>query len=503
MGRADDGSRDASPPQQMHLAKNQQQYNMQQQMQQQMQRDNSNMGMNGDQRPQSPSSADNAPSPSKRPRLENGTFNGQPMGPTGRGQPQGMPGQPMGTMAQPESVVQAQRLLLQNGINPAHLSPQQFHSFQSQNPAMQQKSLEMFTEHHGRLAMNNASMAKGMPTPGGAPGQASPMMHQVSDGQAMNDMNMSEYYAGNASAVRMPGPGPGSVNATGRELQDYQMQLMILEQQNKRRLILARQENDGVVRADPNALNAQQGGFQGMSPQGPRPAPSPNPQEQMNKRGSPKMNNQVGMPGSPLPDGGMPKTRGSPAAMGIHSGQVPHGMAPGFIQEMNEMKPGMVVGGPPNGVMMRPPSSHPAAFNGQPLNPQQQLEALARQQASARMQQGQQNWQQVQQAPQMGQGPGPMMQQPHPGQAPQQVGTPQQRNAMPPPQALPNTNGNGRTQPSSPQQNPAPPTPQQANKPNPKPKKESKGGGKVGWMLHTHTHTHTLFDDGHLRMRIC
>ena len=65
----------------------------QQQLQQsgQMQRDGSAMGM-GQDRPQSPGgSVENAPSP-KRQRLDGNGFNG-PMGPAGRGQPQGMQGQ--------------------------------------------------------------------------------------------------------------------------------------------------------------------------------------------------------------------------------------------------------------------------------------------------------------------------------------------------------------------------------------------------------------------------
>lgn len=458
-------------PQQMQLAKSQQF------LQQQMQRGNSNMGMNGEQRPQSPSSAENAPSPSKRPRLENGPFQGQPVGPAGRGQPQGMPGQPMMTGPQAEIAAQAHHMILQNGINPNQFSPQTLNTLQQQHPDMQQKALQVFSENGGqpRGGMNNGGLPKGMPNPGGVPNQGSPMMPQGSDGQAM--INIGAYYEGNSGPpVRMNGPGQTGGNA----LQDYQLQLMLLEQQNKKRLLLARAEQDGF--RPENAVHVQQG-LQGMSPQGPRSGPSPNPQEQMNRRGSPKMN-QVGMPGSPLPDGSMPKGRGSPTAMGLHPGQVPHAMAPGLMQEVTEMKPTMV-GGPPNGAMMRPPSSHPTAFNGQPLNAHH-LEALTRAQ---RMQQGQ-NWQQAhqaqqaqqqqnQQVQQVHQGPNQMMQQPHQGQPPQPIGTPQPRNAMPPPQAPPTTNGNGRTQPSSPQQNAAPPTPQQTNKPNPKAKKESKGAGKV------------------------
>lgn len=42
------------------------------------------------------------------------------------------------------------------------------------------------------------------------------------------------------------GPNPVGPNGQGNHaLQDYQMQLMLLEQQNKKRLLMARQEQDG------------------------------------------------------------------------------------------------------------------------------------------------------------------------------------------------------------------------------------------------------------------
>lgn len=80
-----------------------------------MQRD----GSMGDNRPQSPSAiGGNAPSPSKRPRTDDGPFN---PGPAGRGQPmQGqlsnMNGGPNGTM------------LLQNGM-PSEMPQQQMNTF--------------------------------------------------------------------------------------------------------------------------------------------------------------------------------------------------------------------------------------------------------------------------------------------------------------------------------------------------------------------------------------
>ena len=49
--------------------------------------------------------------------------------------------------------------------------------------------------------------------------------------------------------MRAGAMGPGAPGANGQPgnhaLQDYQMQLMLLEQQNKKRLLMARQEQDG------------------------------------------------------------------------------------------------------------------------------------------------------------------------------------------------------------------------------------------------------------------
>ena len=447
----------------------------QQQMQQQMQRNGSDIDING-QRPQSPSSAENAPSPSKRPRLEGAQFNGQHMGPNGigpngmgpngRGQLQSMQGQQVGhNPSALQAQANANALLIQAGINPNGLSETQLNSFQQQNPAVQSKSIQVYAQNlaqHQRSALNN-QVPKGMQNPTGMPGQGSPMMHQGADPQQLGAM--TEYYAGNQAQMR--GMQAANGQSGNHALQDYQMQLMLLEQQNKKRLMMARQEQDSMARTDGQpGVPGQQGLPQGMSPQGSRSGPSPNPNDQM-KRGTPKMG-PSGLPGSPLPDGSMPQGRGSPAAMNF-GGQMPPDMQPQFFNaQMKAMADGMGGVGP-NGVMMRPPSSHPG-FNGQPGNPPQ-LEAMARMQASGRMQNG--NWQ----GPQ---GQAPMMQQMSQAQQPQQLGTPQQRNAMPPPQPPP-VGGvtNGRTQPSSPQQPAAPPTPQQSNKGNPKGKKDSKEPRKV------------------------
>lgn len=277
------------------------------------------------------------------------------------------------------------------------------------------------------------------------------MMSQGQDGNAIG-----AYYNADSSMGNMQRPGvPGQPGGAGNHaLQDYQMQLMLLEQQNKKRLMMARQEQD--------SLGPREGGigpngqpFQDGSPSGPRSGPSPNPNDM--KRGTPQMGN-TGI-SSPLPDG---QSRGSPGSMGFMAGNQmdPNGLQKFYGGPMGGME-GQMVGMP--GVA-RPPSSHPSGgFNGQ-MNPQmmQNMQRAAQQQQLAGGQMP--GWQN-------GPNGAPMMQQSSQGSQPQGMGTPQQR-AMPPP-SVPSGAGtapNGRTQPSSPQQNAAPPTPSQSKKAKPQAK---------------------------------
>lgn len=116
------------------LQQQQQRQQMMQQSQMQMQREPSQMDMNGQARG-SPAMT-NAPSPSKRPRIDDGNFNGQPGGPAGRGQPlSGAQGNPVNAIANGPG-----GMLLQNGMTPE--MQQQMASFQN-GPNMQQKSMEV------------------------------------------------------------------------------------------------------------------------------------------------------------------------------------------------------------------------------------------------------------------------------------------------------------------------------------------------------------------------
>ncbi|RYN41066.1 hypothetical protein AA0119_g6222 [Alternaria tenuissima] len=356
----------------------------------QMQRDGSNMDMNGN-RPNSPGSNENAPSPNKRPRVE-------------------------------------------GGMNAGNMPNNQFNEFMPQGPGAQQKNIE---------GINSGV-------------QGSPMAQSGLDGQDLT-------FAGNGPRPgSMPTNPPGAPQQGNHALQDYQMQLMLLEQQNKKRLLMARQEQDNQSGHPQQGVIGAPGFGAAMSPQGSRAGgPSPNPADQM-KRGTPKLGQQ-NLPGSPMPEGIMGQQRGSPAPnMNFDPTLAPPGMPPQFYPQ--NMGPG------PNGnPMMRPPSSHPNGgpqFNGQPMT-QEQMQAMR-------------NGQMAQNGGWRG-GPQPGMM----GPGGQQMGgpmgqNPQQRQQMPPPPAP--TNEQPRPEPSPSVSNQAPPTPNQGNKANPKKKvtKDNKPANKKG-----------------------
>ncbi|KAF5679799.1 hypothetical protein FHETE_690 [Fusarium heterosporum] len=427
---------------------------LQQAKQNQMQRDPS--GMDGQNRPTSPS-GDNAPSPSKRQRIEGAPFNpNQPGAMMPNGRPgQGMPGQ---QMPGGPNTAAAQQILTANGINPHSLHPQQLQNFANAPPAAQQKSIATYSQN---LQQHHGTQMGGKQMPNVPQGQGSPMMAQGPDGTALNAFyNPGEM--GGPGGIR-PGPGgPQNGGGSNHALQDYQMQLMLLEQQNKKRLMMARQEQDTVGNGmpregQPGGPPGPNGQFPDTSPQAMRPGASPNPAEQM-KRGTPQMNNS-GIP-SPVPEGG--QSRGSPnPAMNFMGNQMDPNMAPHFFKGME----GNMGGQPPMNGGMRPPSSHP----GQPFNGQMTPQMMAARQQQGQPGQGPQgNPQQWQQGPN-----GQMIPQQMQQQSPQIQGTPQQR-SMPPPQAPPaGPNGANRTTASPQQAAAAPPTPSQTNKAAPK-KKESK-----------------------------
>jgi hypothetical protein len=146
------------------------------------------------------------------------------MMPNGRGQPQGMPTQQVGPA---NSALQATQVLLNSGINPSALTPEQFQQFQGQNQAGQTKALPNYITglaQHQQRQMPNKSIAN-------------PRIYY----------NTSEISANRIQpgAVGQPNSGGGN-----HALRDYQRQLMLLELQNKKRL-MPRQEQEGMPRDAP------------------------------------------------------------------------------------------------------------------------------------------------------------------------------------------------------------------------------------------------------------
>ncbi len=176
-----------------------------------MQRDPSDMD-GSRQRPSSPGSTDNAPSP-KRARLEGGAFNpSQPgMMPNGRPVGQGMPGQQVGSGPQ-----LVHKLLLENGINPTTLNPDQLQNFSNQSPAVQAKTIATYAANL-QQQQSNQLHSKGMPNPAGPQGQGSPMIPQTPDGAAIGSFyNAAEMGAPGAMRAVPGGGGQTAAPATTR-----------------------------------------------------------------------------------------------------------------------------------------------------------------------------------------------------------------------------------------------------------------------------------------------
>lgn len=413
------------------------------QQQEQMHREGSAVDMYNSVEGQSPPGGDMVPSP-KRQRLNDGMPGmanmGQmgPMGPMGRGQPQGMVGQQM----RPPSQAEINKRLMAQGIDPSSISEMQMNAIraQSQHPAFANGMRPQMGN------MDDAAARAGMPT---------------MNGQVDDQAGMENAFNGMRAASNGPG-GPQNV-AGHHALHDYQMQLMLLEQQNKKRLLMARQEQEGVTNGQ-NIVPGQQGFAPPMSPTASRAGRSPSVNDEHMKRGAtPQMGGmQMQQPGRD-----MMNNFSSPKG-GFDPNQMPGNMNPNMYPQMAKM---MGHNGQP-----MPSTSHPA-FNGQmagQMNPQQM--EMMRQHAVGRPVNG--VW-----GP-GGPSPGMMGGMPQAQQAPNM--TPQQRNAaMPPPPAPVQIAevGSARTTPSSPHA--APPTPSQNNKPVKGKKEPTK---KVSRFLSTHAH---------------
>jgi hypothetical protein len=391
-----------------------------------MERSGSQMdGMSGP-RSGSPGSGE-APSP-KRQRLDG---NMQQMN-QGRPGPQGpMPSNQVGhpsnpnpsnpelQMPDPAVLQQTEELLKQKGIDLATMHPQTVIQLAMQPANHRNKSVETYSKsvqqsmqgQMPKMAVNPAQMvgAQGSPLP--AEMAMTPDFYRAQQSGNMGGPNNNQNPNMAAAAAGQNG------NSGNHALQDYQMQLMLLEQQNKKRLLMARQEQDSM--ANPG-MGPGPGNFGGMSPnsQGRIGDPSPNAGDM---RGTPKMHKGMS------PNGDM-TGRGSPQ--------------PGMMPEQ-QLRAQMMAGGQMmNGNMMRPPQTSNPNMQGPPMTPDQ----MAMMRNNPAMQNGFQPGM-------MGQ-PGPM----NPNM------TPRTQPMGPPPAPA------AGTQPSSPSAAPAPPTPSQT--------KQTKAAGK-------------------------
>ncbi len=236
----------------------------------------------------SPGSGDGPSSP-KRQRLEGGM---QQMNQGRPGQPGQIPGNQVGppsALPHPDSA-QLQRvhdLFREKGVDSRDLNQAQLAHLSLQPDSHQNSAVEVY--QHSMTQKMQAAMQdvndksnvnKGI-NPNIGPGgvQGSPM------NQAAMSVADPEFYANGRMQLAQ---GAAVVTAQGgnsngnHALQDYQMQLMLLEQQNKKRLLMARQEQD---MAHPGNVGPNGQFAPGMSPQGSQRGgdPSPNPNEMRGK----------------------------------------------------------------------------------------------------------------------------------------------------------------------------------------------------------------------------
>ena len=365
----------------------------------------------------------------------------------------------------PTLLAQTQDLLRAKGLDPNAYSPQQLYNIAMQPANHQVKSMEAYSssvQQSMKAAMNaNSNVDKGMPpnanninTVAVNGAQGSPMSQATMEG------TNGEFYAngprmnGGPNGPGMPQGGQGGAGGN-HALQDYQMQLMLLEQQNKKRLLMARQEQDSM--AHPTGMPGPNGQFvPGMSPQGSRAGePSPNPNE-MQQRGTPKIGKLSPNGGEMGPRGGSPQPGG--IGMMAPGMNIPPEMRQQIMMQQQIMAQQQLQqqnGGQP---MMRPPSSHPIPLNQ--MAPEQirmlaqHQQVQAQQQGSVQQQFPNGAWQQQPGFPGQPQQP-PGQQVVQPNMTPRQGTQP-----MPPPPPPPAMGASG-TQPSSPAQAAAPPTPNQ------------------------------------------
>ncbi|MCJ1433395.1 hypothetical protein MMC27_002755 [Xylographa pallens] len=123
-------------------------------------------------------------------------------------------------------------LLIQYGINPNYLTPAQLESYQARGPQFQEKELRVYAQNMLAQQRQQSILRPIKPCQDSA---ACRMPSRLDGG--MSDMYIR------STGMRMH-PAPQLNNAHNHALQDYEMQLMLLDQQNKQRLLMARMAQD-------------------------------------------------------------------------------------------------------------------------------------------------------------------------------------------------------------------------------------------------------------------
>ncbi|KAK4555924.1 hypothetical protein LTR86_007144 [Recurvomyces mirabilis] len=418
----------------------------------QMERSGSQMDMNGP-RSNSPASGDQ-PSPKRQRTDANGNMTINRPGPPGSnnvGFPSStpQPSTPNANMPTPDpnSYAHVHGLLKARGIDPNDVSQDRIFQVALQPADHRVKSVDAYSasiQQTMKSSLNKMSQQGVPPNMAGSP---------MNPGMDPNNNEFFQAANGRGPGSMPPNMMPGGPNAAAvagqnangsgnHALQDYQMQLMLLEQQNKKRLLMARQEQDSMANPGMPGGGGQFPG--GMSPGSQARGGDPSPNAGDVRHGTPKMSKGMS------PNSGDMAGRGSPQP----------GMMPGMGND--QMRHMMA----PNGQMMRPPSSHPMGPQGQPLGPDQ-MAMLQNPTGRTMMPTGQQF--------------NPNMMPGQPGGPPGPNMTPRSQTMGPPPAPQ------SGTQPSSPAQPPAPPTPSQGNKAKPGNKKgdagkkgNAKKGGQTG-----------------------
>ncbi len=154
-----------------------------------------------------------------------------------------------------DPAVLAKDLLISNGIDPANLVPQ-FTSFMEQNPAVQQKSIQVYADNRAQRCPEPPKVVQPfMAKQEGPHVRTSDLVNQACD-------TKREFEEGHGKKSLLLGRQEAGLRYQNHRKNseqpiDYSLQLKLLEQQNKKRLLLARQETESAYRPNEEKSEAE------------------------------------------------------------------------------------------------------------------------------------------------------------------------------------------------------------------------------------------------------